>query len=405
MRLAFRRERHAIPNRMLFFLAYRNLLSKRLRTGLTLAGVVIGIGAIFFLLSFGIGLQKIVNDEIVGNQSIKSVDVASPNSQLLSLNIDSLNKFSQLAHVESAGGSFQLPGILQANGAEIDAVSYAVDQSYLTISNLSPTHGRLLNAEDNRHVVLNSSALESLGISDPEEAIGQEVFLTVPIKSGTINTSVEDDFEIVGIIGSGSGSEVFLPSHLVSSAGLTSFTQVKLVVDENENVEGVRNQIESQGFETQSPIDTITEINQVFKYFNFILVGFGAIGMIVAILGMFNTLTISLLERTKEIGLMIALGARSRDMNRLFVLEATILSLVGAVVGIALSIILGFIINLVMNFYAKGRGVTDSFSVFSNPWWLIAGMIVFMVFVGLIVVFFPARRAEHISPIEALRRE
>jgi ABC-type antimicrobial peptide transport system permease subunit len=390
---------------MLFFLAYRNLLSKRLRTGLTLAGVVIGIGAIYFLLSFGIGLQKIVNDEIVGNQSIKSVDVASPNSQLLSLNIDSLNKFSQLAHVESAGGSFQLPGILKANGAEIDAVSYAVDQAFLTISNLSATHGRLLTAEDNRHVVLNDSALESLGISNPEDAIGQEVFLTVPIKSGDINTKIEDDFEIVGIIGTGSGSEVFLPSHLVSNAGLTSFTQVKLVVDENENVEAVRSQIESQGFETQSPIDTITEINQVFKYFNFILVGFGAIGMIVAILGMFNTLTISLLERTKEIGLMIALGARSRDMNRLFVLEATILSLVGAVVGIVLSIILGFIINLVMNFYAKGRGVTDSFSVFSNPWWLMLGMIVFMVFVGLIVVFFPARRAEHISPIEALRRE
>jgi ABC-type antimicrobial peptide transport system permease subunit len=263
----------------------------------------------------------------------------------------------------------------------------------------------LLTAEDNRHVVLNDSALESLGISNPEDAIGQEVFLTVPIKSGDINTKIEDDFEIVGIIGTGSGSEVFLPSHLVSNAGLTSFTQVKLVVDENENVEAVRSQIESQGFETQSPIDTITEINQVFKYFNFILVGFGAIGMIVAILGMFNTLTISLLERTKEIGLMIALGARSRDMNRLFVLEATILSLVGAVVGIVLSIILGFIINLVMNFYAKGRGVTDSFSVFSNPWWLMLGMIVFMVFVGLIVVFFPARRAEHISPIEALRRE
>jgi ABC-type antimicrobial peptide transport system permease subunit len=405
MKLGFKRERRAIPNSMLFFLAYRNLLSKRLRTGLTLAGVVIGIGAIYFLLSFGIGLQKIVNDEIVGNQSIKSVDVASPNSQLLSLNIESLNKFSQLAHVESAGGSFQLPGILQANGAEIDAVSYAVDQAYLSISNLSATYGRLLNAEDNRHVVLNTSALESLGISNPEDAIGKEVFLTVPIKSGELNTKIEDDFEIVGIIGTGSGSEVFLPSHLVSNAGLTSFTQVKLVVDENENVEGVRTQIESQGFETQSPIDTITEINQVFKYFNFILVGFGAIGMIVAILGMFNTLTISLLERTKEIGLMIALGARSRDMNRLFVLEATILSLVGAIVGILLSIVFGFVINLVMNFYAKGRGVTDSFSVFSNPWWLIVGMIVFMVFVGLIVVFFPARRAEHISPIEALRRE
>src|SRR5206468_3453072 len=110
-----------------------------------------------------------------------------------------------------------------------------------------------------------------------------------------------------------------------------------------------RKQIESMGFLTTSPIDTIEQINQMFKFFNVLLAGFGAIGMIVAVLGMFNTLTISLLERTKEVGLMITLGGRNRDMRKLFIFEAVLLSVAGAVIGIVSAIILGQIINLVMN--------------------------------------------------------
>jgi ABC-type antimicrobial peptide transport system permease subunit len=390
---------------LLLYIAKKNLMSKRLRTGLTLAGVIIGIGAIFFLLSFGLGLQKIVTDEIVGNQSIKSIDVSSPNSQLLFLNTDNLNRFSELPNVEQVGGSYLLPGIVLANGAEIDAVTYGVDIPYQTISNLSAVTGRLLEVQDNRSVVLNQSTLESIGIENSEEAIGQEITLRVPVKTSDSTKVFEDKFVVVGVIATGAGSEVFMPSHILKNEGLESLTTIKLVVRENDDVAVVRSQIEALGFETVSPIDTIEQINQIFRYFNIILVGFGAIGMIVAVLGMFNTLTISLLERTKEIGLMVALGARSRDMKRLFVLEALLLSVIGALIGIISAIIIGFFINIVMNTYARGRGVTESFDLFSTPWWLIIGMVGFMVVIGLVVVYFPARRAEHISPIEALRRE
>lgn len=406
MRLPFfNKPGRVISPKMLMYIAKRNLLSKRLRTGLTLAGVVIGIGAIFFLLSFGLGVQKIVTDEIIGNQSIKSIDVSSPNSQVLKLDSESLNRFSELPRVEQAGGSYLLPGIIRTSGAEIDTVVYGVDTPYQFISNLNATYGRLLLNEDNRHVVMNTSALEAVGITDIEKAIGTEIELSIPIKTSAGNKTVVDDFILVGVISSGSGSEVFIPSHILKNEGLNSFSLLKLVVENNSDVAGVRTQIQALGFETVSPIDTIDQINQVFKYFNIILVGFGAIGMIVAVLGMFNTLTISLLERTKEIGLMMALGARSRDMKQLFVLEALLLSVSGAVIGIAGAIFHGVILNIIMNSYAKGRGVTDSFDLFSSPWWLIVGMILFMMAVGLAVVYFPARRAERINPIDALRRE
>ena len=127
--------------------------------------------------------------------------------------------------------------------------------------------------------------------------------------------------------------------------------------------------------------------------------------MIVAVLGMFNTLTISLLERTKEIGLMVALGGRHKDMRRLFVIEAMLLSVMGSVIGIAMAIITGMVINVSMNQFARGRGVTDGFDLFATPIWLVMGLIVFMVAIGFIVVLLPARRAQKINPIDALRRE
>lgn len=127
--------------------------------------------------------------------------------------------------------------------------------------------------------------------------------------------------------------------------------------------------------------------------------------MIVAIIGMFNTLTISLLERTKEIGLMMAMGSRRIDMSRLFIVEALFISIFGALIGILTAMTLGQIVNSILVSFAHGRGVASDFQLFANPLWLIALMTLGMGFVGLIVAFIPAKRATNINPIEALRRE
>jgi ABC-type antimicrobial peptide transport system permease subunit len=92
-------------------------------------------------------------------------------------------------------------------------------------------------------------------------------------------------------------------------------------------------------------------------------------------------------------------------MKKLFIFEAVLLSLSGAVIGIVLASIGGEIINVVMNQFAAHRGVTQRFDLFATPLWLTGGTISFMLLVGLAVVYFPARHAERINPIEALRRE
>ncbi|MEK7594861.1 MAG: ABC transporter permease [Patescibacteria group bacterium] len=397
---------HVVSSRTLIHIAWRNMVSKKLRTFLTLFGIIIGIGAIFFLLSFGIGLQNLVTEQVIGNQSIKSVDISTPNSKLIKLDIASVEKIRNLPHVQKAGTQFSFPGSLKQKGSEVDTVAYGVDTNYLSLTDLSLTSGRLLNKADNKAILINQAARAAVGFKSDKDALNKQITLYIPLNGASPKQqSIENQYTVVGIIGSGSGSEVFVPSFLFEAAGVSVYTQVKLIADDSKNVSDLRRQIESYGFETMSPNDTIDQINQIFKFFNLILVGFGAIGMIVAVLGMFNTLTISLIERTKEIGLMMALGARNRDMSRLFMFEAALLSVVGASIGIFMAIISGAIVNVFMNGFAHRRGVKDSFNLFATPLWLILALIGFMLIVGFLVALFPAKRAKHINPIDALRRE
>ncbi len=397
-----------VKTTILASIALSNLMHKKLRTGLTLFGIAIGIGAIFFLLSFGIGLQTLVTNEVIGNQSIKTVDVISPNSSIIRLDDLAVQRVGDIPDVEETGKAYYFPGSFKVSSSESDSIVYGIDKGYEQLTYLNLIEGSLLTqSETSNGIVINKAALESIGLANnPKEVIGKKVEVIVPLdKIEKSLKTFNQEFVIVGVIDSGSGSEVFIDSEIFKAEGVPYLTQLKVGVNEVENVQTVRSQIESYGFETTSAVDTLQDINNVFRFLNFILVGFGSIGMIVAVLGMFNTLTISLLERTKEIGLMIALGGRSIDMKRLFIFEAMFLSLFGTFVGIFGAYIIGRIVNIIMNIFASRRGVQDGFELFANPPQLIFGMIFFMVLVGLAVVYLPARRAEKINPIDALRRE
>lgn len=400
-------EGRAIPLKVLFHIAWRNLVNKKLRTFLTVFGVTIGIGAIFFLLSFALGLQRLVVNEIIGDESIKSIDISTPNSKVLQLSPAAIDKINNFPHVSATGREFSFPGILRYSGSEIDTVVYGIDNEYANLAALNVVHGKLLEDGSATTALVNHAALQQIGFTErPQEALGKVINLTVPLKgSGAKQETVQGSFTILGVIDSGNGSEIFLPRTVFESAGVPVYSKVKVSVDDTTNVEQVRTQIQAQGFQTSSPLDTIAQIDQFFRFFTIVLVGFGAIGMIVAVLGMFNTLTISLLERTKEIGLMMALGGRSQDMRKLFIIEAVLLSVIGAIVGITLAIFGGEVMNAVMNRLAADRGVTQRFDLFATPLWAIGSLILFMMLVGLSVVYFPARRAEKINPIDALRRE
>ncbi len=402
-----KRKYKAIQLAVLFHVAWRNIMSKKLRSFLTVFGVIIGISAIFFLLSFGLGIQHLVTSQVIGDKSLKAIDVTSPNSKILQLDDTAVNNMRQYPHVERLGLQYSFPGSIAFNGGEVDSVVYGINQDYQQLTTLNVTDGRLLEEADTSAIVVNKSALKAIGFEGKEnQAINQQVNIVIPLeRAGAKETQIKEVFTIVGIIESGAGSEIFMPDHLFTVAGVPAYQQVKIVIDHTDNVETVRKQVESSGFQTASLSDTLEEINKIFKFFNMVLISFGSIGMIVAILGMFNTLTISLLERTKEIGLMMALGGRRSDMRKLFIFEAGLISFAGAVMGILLAIAGGQMVNAAINANAAKRGVTQTFTLFSTPLWAVLGIIAGTVVVGLVVVYFPARRAERINPIDALRRE
>lgn len=383
-------------------MAWANLRFKKLRNGLTIIGIIIGVSSVYLLFSFGFGLQRLVENQITNGVSINTVDVTARGSKLLSINQDTVNSFANLDNVESAYGVYIQAGKLTINNATADVVSYGINDKYQAVTNIRIAAGDSNIFNQDNKIAISSSILSALGLSNFEDIIGSKVTLKI---LGPEGKTIDQEFSVGSVVSSGNNEEVFLSGDVFKSNGFNNFAQAKVTVNDSANVPDVRRAIESLGYDTASPLDTISQVNQFFSIFRVVLASFGGIGMVIAILGMINSLTVSLLERTKEVALMFALGSRPRDIMNLFIIEALILSSIGAVIGIVSAMLLGNIGDSILNGLANSRGATGGFSVFINPWWLTLLILLFMLVVGFLVAFLPARRASRVNPIEALRNE
>lgn len=394
-----------IKARLLIHLSARNLVFKRLRSVLTIAGVVIGTSSVFLLLSFGLGLQGLVKDRIIGASSMNAVTVTSANSRIVKLDEAAIDRLSQIPEVSAVGKTYSKASKVHIDSANTDAVMYGLDEVALELNGLRLEAGRLLDTNKPEEVTINTSLLEKVGINSAAAAVGKNIDLTVA-RTDDAGEDLTQQFVVTGVIASSAGAEAFVSEDIFEGVADTYPSQVKLVASDQKHIDSIRTAAEAAGFTTSSPLDTLAQINQVFRIFNIILVGFGSVGMIIAILGMFNTLTISLLERTREIGLMVALGARQKDMRLLFISEALLISVVGGLIGIAGAIGLGFLIDRFFNYISASRGATvQDFSLFAEPLWLLGASLLFMLVLGYAVVYLPAKRAASINPIDALRHE
>lgn len=390
---------------ILILLAGRNLNFRKLRSSLTIAGVVIGIGSMVFLLSLGLGVRDLVSKQVIGNSSVKTIDVTSPKSSVLLIDRGALNQIKGFSGVAQVGETYSFVGDMAYQGASTTLAVFAASPSYIELSSLRQQAGSIapLNGDE---AYLNSTAAKAIGFNNPKTAIGQTVQVKSEVESADgKKATLSRDVKIKAVVSTGRGSEVIISDNQVKTYQPRSFNQLKVVAKNRESVPEIRKQIEALGFSTASPLDTLAQINDVFRFFNIILVAFGGIGMIIAILGMFNTLTISLLERTNEIALLLSIGARGKDITALFVFEALALSLIGGVIGIIGAGLLGVVIDQVFGRLAASRGVSGQFSFFSMPIMLIVGALLFVCFVGFLVVLYPTYRAAHIDPIDVLHHD
>ena len=327
--------------------------------------------------------------------------------------------------------------------------------------------GQMLSSATADEAVVKDTFARDFGFAKPEDAIGQTVeFLAAPKESKeeqsdepanffglpleedpseqTNATLVAKRFRIVGVLsaqvkeGAGQGglrglfpdARIYLPlpaarAWALEHRGPMSQVQLALaretgalgesetegydsvVVRVNDPVEltNVRNRIKEIGFGSFSIVDQLEQFRTVFLIIDSVLGLLGGISLLVASFGIANTMIMSILERTREIGIMKAIGAEDREIKLIFFVEAAVLGLVGGVVGVLSAWLIEGIANrLAYRFILKPQG-SSFVDFFSLPLWLCAGAILFALVVSILAALYPASRAARIDPVRALRHD
>ena len=179
----------------------------------------------------------------------------------------------------------------------------------------------------------------------------------------------------------------------------------KLIVetDSMDHVSELQKEISGLGYSAYSDADWIAQQQKTMGYIQLVLGGIGAVSLLVAAIGIANTMMMSIYERTKEIGIMKVFGCDMRNIQGMFLMEAGFIGLIGGVTGLLISYILSVIVNAVVKNMGSDMGLSGGISYI--PPWLALASLVFAVLVGMIAGFFPSLRAMKLSPLAAIRNE
>lgn len=410
------------------YLSSKNLQKRKLRSFLTIGGMAVGIGLIIFLVSLSFGLQRLIQNRITNVEALTVLDVSKGESTLLKLNQETVGQFEKLDNVKDVSPSVSLSGQVVKEGAVTDVAIYGIVPSFISLEGVKVRFGGNFSAPDAKEIIVTSTALNLIGFADFEQAIGQPITLKIlvpTVREGSAEKDLvpkEEQVTVVGVIVNEEEdlSIGYIPLAFLESLGfvgeysetkvkvskedLKEYNLARIKVSDQAKLPEVRKQIEAMGYQVDSVADTVGQIDRIFFVVEIVVGGFGAIALFVAAIGSLNTLTVSLLERTREIGIMKALGATSGDIYRLFLVEAIVIGLSGGILGVGVGIGAGEAVNAGINVLAQRLG-GQSVDIFSTPVAFIA-IIIFIVFlVSLVTGLYPAYRAAKINVLEALRYE
>jgi len=405
-------------------LSMRMFKTRKMRTLLTILGISVGFGAILFLVSLGYGLQNLLLERIATSEALLSLDVVPSQGELVSLTPESLVEISELPNVEAVSPMVSIPGQITIDDLTGDISVNVVHESFFRYSGLRTEIGEFFGPEDTNKIIISEPIAILFDIKNPEDAIGKEATFAffVPAQPKDLEDglaeeeffeedlgveeieiiTLEEKFEIVGVLKEDYLAYVYIPSSALNHLYFPKFSQAKVKVFEDEFMPGVRAKVLEKGFSVSSLSDTIEQTNKIFKIIQIVLSIFGIVALIVSAIGMFNTMTISLLERTQEIGIMKALGAGNFDVWKLFISEAIIMGFLGGIGGLLIGFITSRLFNFGINILARTLG-GESVNLFQYPIWFILTIVIFSAVIGFSTGLYPARRAAKLSPLEALR--
>jgi len=394
----------------LFLFSIASLKRNKMRTVLTIAGVVIGIAAIVFLVSLGFGLQELVIEKIASMKELTQVQV-DPKPPAAKLTDVTLAKLAKIEGVKWVSPSYYLSAQMLLGDEQIDVTLYALDPTYIEAEDVRADEGKNLKSGDAAEMIVSRSALKVFDLLEAKNLVGREATLKIYLrdKSGNFSLKINDPnqiqkFKIKGIAKNVKEASVYIPIKSLDSLNIKTYDKAMLKTTSREMVRDIKKQVSQMGFKPSSIRDTISEIERYFKAAQIALGILGMVALLVASIGIFNTMTISLLERTHEIGIMKAIGATNKDVRRMFIFEAAQIGFWGGFWGLFSGWLMGLSVNFMANSLAsKFQGKAEV--IFQTPIWFSAIAIFFALVVSILAGVYPARRAGKLGPLEAIRYE
>lgn len=433
----------------LLSISLRNLWRRKLRTFLTVLGVIIGAASIIIMLSLGLAIEKSQMDMIRGFGDLTSIKIHGSDSQRVMfsdessstsktkappLNDATIKLLKQKQHVVDIFGlkSFQLQGQMTLGKYNLWGQIYGVDPRYFEVFDKPFVQGRNFSSGDRYALVVPEETKRMLydektrksATEDPNfDLMGEK--LTFIIGWGTGHPDSSEKIkkikgEIVGVVG-GQGWEFYMPIEGVKKLeeeqkkifpeGSISYggsgnqqkkkadpyTRLDIKVDSYENVKALQEELKEEGYQTESMVDFSEGMKEGQATIQAVLGGIGSISLIVAAIGITNTMVMSIYERTREIGVMKVIGASVGNIRSIFLLEALLIGLSGGVLGVGLSLIISKVLNQLLGQGARVISII--------PLWLMGAALGFSALIGLISGYYPAKRATKLSAIEAIKTE
>lgn len=389
-------------------IARANLFRSRSRSFLTIFGVAVGVGAIVLLVSLGIGLQQITVAQVANIDILKTLNVTAPEDSKLVLSDSAVDGFVKMKKVDQVSPSLKSAGQITFDKTTTSTMMMAINQQNFQSEGVKLTNGRMFG-DGTKEIVISKSLLKTLGEDNPDNALNKQVELNLILEDKKTELGIrelKENYTIVGIDESESMAVAYLSlGFFKESSKIENYDLVKIKVKNRGDIESVKKEIENIGYKVSTLSDLIKQIDNVFLVLEIILGSIGAIGLFVAAIGIINTMTIALLERTHEIGIMKAVGASNKDVRRIFINESLMIAGIGAVIGILFAYGIGGAIDLLLNTLIRLNGGGMSMNLFITPFSFAAVMFIFTLVIGYLTGLYPARRAAKLSPLEALHIE
>lgn len=394
-------------------LSTRAFKTNPMRTWLTILGMGVGTGAVVVLVGLGFGLQQIILEQIVFGETLLSLGVSATGAQNLKLTPETVTQFETNENVLDAAPLARFPALVTYKGLTGNLFIQGIEPAYIRYAGVTATAGKVFTDEDEgntNEIMLSPAVLKLFGIEDVEAFIGQKVKFRILVPSEEGGDEVDEvlidkEYTVKGITKEeGVLYAMMMLPELRNHIGIEEFERIQVRVASNVALPIVEEELIAAGYRVTALSKTVEQASKIFQGVQVVLATFGGIALLVSAIGMFNTMTVTLLERTKEIGIMRTIGASPSDIKWLFVSESIVVGFLGGVSGIVMGVAIGIVINVALNL-AAGQFGGQSVTLFSFPINFLVFIALFSAGVGYLTGIFPAKRAASLNPLDAIRNE